>query len=122
MAASNKGKNKISMHWQNKWSLLITHPKDLENKINDSEFAKGTDMEETENIIKELTNTSKEIDKAIHHCHAVYDLYHKNGHYKDKELAALDKKRSIKATLCYIEHICGGDWQESQKLKLVYTT
>eukprot|EP00957_Ditylum_brightwellii_P029458 2226853-Ditylum_brightwellii.AAC.1 len=49
-------------------------------------------------IIDELANTSKEIDKAIHHLHTAYDIYHKMGHYKNKASSVLNKKLSVKAT------------------------
>eukprot|EP00957_Ditylum_brightwellii_P037488 2835324-Ditylum_brightwellii.AAC.1 len=65
-------------------------------------------MEETENTITELANTSKEIDKAINHLHATYDLYNEKGNCKDKEPAILDKNQCVKATMYKVRHICGG--------------
>eukprot|EP00957_Ditylum_brightwellii_P166108 12646447-Ditylum_brightwellii.AAC.1 len=55
--------------WQNKWSLLVVNAKDLDNKLNDLKFAEETNRDEMDGILKELANTSREIDKAIHHLH-----------------------------------------------------
>eukprot|EP00957_Ditylum_brightwellii_P132870 10132343-Ditylum_brightwellii.AAC.1 len=94
--------------WQNKWSLLVAHSKDLGNKLNDLKFAEETDRDEMDGILKELANTSKEIDKTIYYRHVAYNLYHKKGHYKNKASTVLNKKLSVKATPFDVEHICRG--------------
>eukprot|EP00957_Ditylum_brightwellii_P206677 15349464-Ditylum_brightwellii.AAC.1 len=79
-------------HWQNKWTLLIAHANDLENKINETELGGIVEKDEMKGLLSKLMKASKEIDKVIHHPHVAYELYHKKGHYKDEPANKCNKK------------------------------
>eukprot|EP00957_Ditylum_brightwellii_P175150 13334978-Ditylum_brightwellii.AAC.1 len=60
-----------------------------------------------EGLLSALMKASKEIDKAIHHLHVAYELYHKKRHFKDESTNNCNKKIPVKAKPFNIEQICG---------------
>eukprot|EP00957_Ditylum_brightwellii_P146928 11186177-Ditylum_brightwellii.AAC.1 len=50
-------------HWQNKWTLIIAHAKDVENKNNETEVGENVEKDEIEGLLSKLMKASKEIDK-----------------------------------------------------------